>query len=224
MMPTVIRALVCVTLACAAMIPAAAQAPRDQEGMHRLHRDPAAYIAALEDPKRDAYQKPNEVMAALAVQEGEAIADIGAGSGYFTMRLAQHVGPTGRVYAVDVDPDMIRHLHARVRDAGVLNVVPILARPDDPLLPQRVDRFVIVDVWHHVEDRPGYLARMKKLLKPGGQIVMIDFHKRDLPVGPPASMKIAREDLLKEMQVNGFELVKEHAFLPYQYFLVFKPV
>jgi ubiquinone/menaquinone biosynthesis C-methylase UbiE len=223
MMPTVIRALVCVTLACAAMIPAAAQAPRDQEGMHRLHRDPAAYIAALEDPKRDAYQKPNEVMAALAVQEGEAIADIGAGSGYFTMRLAQHVGPTGRVYAVDVDPDMIRHLHARVRDAGVLNVVPILARPDDPLLPQRVDRFVIVDVWHHVEDRPGYLARMKKLLKPGGQIVMIDFHKRDLPVGPPASMKIAREDLLKEMQVNGFELVKEHAFLPYQYFLVFKP-
>jgi ubiquinone/menaquinone biosynthesis C-methylase UbiE len=223
MMPTVIRALVCVTLACAAMIPAAAQAPRDQEGMHRLHRDPAAYIAALEDPKRDAYQKPHEVMAALAVQEGEAIADIGAGSGYFTMRLAQHVGPTGRVYAVDVDPDMIRHLHARVRDAGVLNVVPILARPDDPLLPQRVDRFVIVDVWHHVEDRPGYLARMKKLLKPGGQIVMIDFHKRDLPVGPPASMKIAREDLLKEMQVNGFELVKEHAFLPYQYFLVFKP-
>jgi ubiquinone/menaquinone biosynthesis C-methylase UbiE len=223
MMPTVIRALVCVTLACAAMIPAAAQAPRDQEGMHRLHRDPAAYIAALEDPKRDAYQKPNEVMAALAVQEGEAIADIGAGSGYFTMRLAQHVGPTGRVYAVDVDPDMIRHLHARVRDAGVLNVVPILARPDDPLLPQRVDRFVIVDVWHHVEDRPGYLARMKKLLKPGGQIVMIDFHKRDLPVRPPASMKIAREDLLKEMQVNGFELVKEHAFLPYQYFLVFKP-
>jgi ubiquinone/menaquinone biosynthesis C-methylase UbiE len=223
MMPTVIRALVCVTLACAAMIPAAARPPRDQEGMHRLHRDPAAYIAALEDPKRDAYQKPNEVMAALAVQEGEAIADIGAGSGYFTMRLAQHVGPTGRVYAVDVDPDMIRHLHARVRDAGVLNVVPILARPDDPLLPQRVDRFVIVDVWHHVEDRPGYLARMKKLLKPGGQIVMIDFHKRDLPVGPPASMKIAREDLLKEMQVNGFELVKEHAFLPYQYFLVFKP-
>jgi ubiquinone/menaquinone biosynthesis C-methylase UbiE len=198
-----------------------AQAPGSHEGAHKLHADPAAYIAALEDPKRDAYQKPREVMEALAIKEGEVIADIGAGSGYFAMRLAHHVGRSGRVYAVDVNPDMIDHLRARVRDAKLSNVSPILAPPDDPLLPQPVDRFVIVDVWHHIEDQAGYLATMKKHLKPGGQVVMIDFHKRDLPVGPPPGMKIAREDLLKQMEANGFRLVKEHTFLPYQYFLVF---
>ena len=201
---------------------AAGQTVTGQQEAHRLHGDPAAYIAALEDPKRDAYQKPHEVMEALAVKEGEIIADIGSGTGYFTLRLAKHVGPGGHVYGVDVSPDMIRHLNARVRDAGLLNVSPILAPPDDPLLPQPVNRFLIVDVWHHIDDQAGYLARMKKLLKPGGQVVMIDFHKRELPVGPPVGMKIAREDLLRQMTANGFRLVKEHTFLPYQYFLVFE--
>lgn len=204
------------------LAPVAAQDAREQHQAHRLHENPAAYIKALEDPKRDAYQKPNEVMEALAVKPGEIVADIGAGSGYFTMRLAHHVGPAGRVYAVDVNPDMIRHVNGRVRDAGLLNVVPILAAPDDPLLPQPVDRLLIVDVWHHIEDQAGYLAKMKALLKPGGEVIMIDFHKRDLPVGPPLAMKIAREDLLKQMTANGFQLAAEHTFLPYQYFLVFK--
>ena len=210
--------------AVAALTPpaSAGQAPRDQQDAHRLHKDPAAYIKALEDPKRDAYQKPHEVMQALALKEGEIVADIGAGSGYFTVRLAHHVGAAGRVYAVDVSPDMIRHLHARVRDMRLLNVTPILAPADDPLLPQPVDRFLIVDVWHHIENQPAYLALMKKLLKDGGQVVMIDFHKRPLPVGPPEGMKIAREDLLAQMKTHGFELVTEHTFLPYQYFLVFR--
>jgi predicted methyltransferase len=199
----------------------AAQAPGGKQAAHKLHGDPKAYIAALDDPKRDAYQKPHEVMEALGIKAGEVVADIGAGSGYFTLRLAHHVGPAGRVYAVDVSADMVRHLHARVRDMKLLNVSPILAPPDDPLLPQPVDRFVIVDVWHHVENQVGYLTLMKEHLKPGGQVVMIDFHKRDLPVGPPAGMKIAREDLLKQMEANGFRLTTEHTFLPYQYFLVF---
>jgi ubiquinone/menaquinone biosynthesis C-methylase UbiE len=210
-------------IALAAWIPTmAAQAPKDQHEMHGLHKDTAAYIKALEDPKRDAYQKPHEVMEALALKPGEVIADIGAGSGYFTFHAAQHVGPTGRVYAVDVNTEMIKHVQQRARELKVSNVTPILAPPNDPLLPEPVDRFLIVDVWHHVEDQPGYLSVMKKRLKPGGQVVMIDYHKRDLPVGPPAEMKIAREDLLNQMQTNGFELAKEHTFLPYQYFLVFK--
>ena len=134
------------------------------------------------------------------------------------------MGRAGRVYAVDVSPDMIRHLHVRVRDAGLLNVSPILAPSDDPLLPEPVDRFVIVNVWHHVDDQRAYLARMKERLKPGGQVVMIDFQKRELPVGPPVSMKISREDLIAQMQANGFRLDAEHTFLPYQYFLIFKAV
>ena len=188
---------------------------------HRLHSDPSAYIAALENPARDAYQKPDEVIKALGLKKGEIVADIGAGSGYFTLRVAQAVGPKGHVYAVDVSPDMIVHLNRRVRDAGLLHVSSILAPPDDPLLPRPVDRFLIVDVWHHVEDQTGYLALMKTLLRPGGQIVMIDFHKKELPVGPPVGMKIAREDLISQMKAHGFRLVSEHTFLPYQYFLVF---
>jgi ubiquinone/menaquinone biosynthesis C-methylase UbiE len=104
---------------------------------------------------------------------------------------------------------------------GLLNVLPILGAADDPLLPQPVDRFLIVDAWHYIENQAAYLAQMKKLLKPGGRVVMIDFQKRDLPVGPPVAMKIAREEVLQQMEAHGFRLATEHMFLPYQYLLVF---
>ena len=190
--------------------------------MHHRHGDPMAYIASLDDPARDAYQKPDEVLKALALRPGEVVADIGAGSGYFALRFARAVGETGRVYAVDVSPDMVRHLNRRLRDAGVRNVVPVLSDPDDPLLPDAsVDRFVIVDTWHHIEDqaevpraaeadaqarRPGRAHRLPEA-RPAG--------------GPPVGMKIAREDLVKQMETAGFRLAAEHGFLPYQYFLVF---
>jgi predicted methyltransferase len=211
-------------LAATLLAPAAAraQAAAPPHEMHRRHEDPAAYLASLDDPARDAYQKPDEVMKALALRPGEVVADIGSGSGYFTVRFARAVGETGRVYAVDVSPDMIRHLNRRLREAGLRNVVTVLSDPDDPLLPDAsVDRFVIVDTWHHVDDRPKYLALLKRMLKPGGQVVHIDFQKRDLPVGPPMSMKISREELVEQMEAAGFRLAAEQVFLPYQYFLVF---
>jgi arsenite methyltransferase len=196
---------------------------RDMHAMHRLHQDPKAYIAMLDDPKRDAYQKPHEVITALKLKEGEVIADLGAGSGYFTFRLAQHVGDTGRVYAVDVSPDTIVHLNRRIRDLKLTNVVTILAAPDDPLLADAsVDRFFICDTWHHIENHGRYLALLKKMLRPGGQVVMVDFKKAPTPVGPPLEMRIDRDDLVKEMETNGFRLAAEHTFLPHQYFLVFK--
>ncbi len=199
-------------------------AKRDRHQMHELHNDPKSYIGALDDPKRDAYQKPHEVLTALNIKPGEAIADIGAGSGYFSMKLAHFVGDKGKVYAVDVSPDMVRHVNRRIRETKTTNVVTILADNDDPLLADRsVNRFFICDVWHHVENQPKYLSLMKKMLKPGGEIVMIDFHKKELPFGPPMQMKIAREDVIKQLEANGFRLTKEHTFLPYQYFLVFAP-
>lgn len=228
MAPMTTLALRAISLIAVALLPAnlAAQdaVKRDSHEMHRLHKDPKAYIGMLDDPKRDAYQKPHEVLTALNLKPGEVIADIGAGSGYFTFRLAHHVGAKGKVYAVDVSPDMIRHINRRSRELKANNVVSVLADPDDPLLAeQSVNRFFICDVWHHVEDRPKYLSLMKKMLKPRGEIVMIDFHKKELPFGPPMGMKIAREDLLKQMEGSGFRLAKEHTFLPYQYFLVFVP-
>ena len=138
--------------------------------------------------------------------------------------MTHHVGDRGKVYAVDVSPDMIRHINRRIRELKATNVVSILADPDDPLLPEgSVDRFFFSDSWHHIDSQTKYLSLMKKMLKPGGEIVMIDFHKKDLPVGPPMQMKISREDLIKQMERNGLRLTKEHTFLPYQYFLVFAP-
>jgi len=209
-----------------AVSPSYAQAPQAQTPgeMHRRHQDSPAYIAMLEDPKRDVYQKPAEVVAALALKPGEVVADIGAGSGYFAVRLAKEVGPAGRVYGVDVSPEMVVHLNRRLRDAGITNVQTILSAPDDPLLlDASVDRFFICDTWHHIDDQAKYLALMRRMLRPGGQVAMIDFQKRELPVGPPLAMKIAREDLIKQMEGAGFRLAGEHTFLPYQYFLLFEP-
>lgn len=210
-------------LLLSALIQAQDSTDRNMHEMHRLHQDPKAYIAMLDDPARDAYQKPHEVITALKLKAGEVIADIGAGSGYFTFRLAHHVGDAGRVYAVDVGADMIVHLNRRIRDLKLKNVVTVLSAPDDPLLADAsVDRFFICDTWHHIENHDRYLALLKKMLRPGGQIVMVDFKREPTPMGPPMEMRIDRADLVKEMAANGFKVAAERTFLPYQYFLVFK--
>ena len=192
------------------------------EEMHRLHQDSKAYIAFLEDLQRDAYQKPHEVLVALGLKDGDVVADIGAGAGYFTFRFARHVGDKGRVYAVDINPDMILHMNRRIRDLKLTNIVTVLALPDDPLLMDAsIGRIFLCDTWHHIANQNQYLAMMKKMLKPGGEVIMIEFHKKEMPFGPPVEMIIARENLMRQMEINGFKLAREHTFLPYQYFLVF---
>ncbi len=216
-----VRLSICLLAVIVAPIFAQDSVKRDSHEMHKAHLDSKTYIAMLEDPKRDAYQKPHEVLMALDLKPNEVIADIGAGSGYFSFRLAQHI-KQGRVYAVDVSPDMILHMNRQLRDREIKNVTTVLAPPDDPLLPNAsLDRIFICDTWHHIDKQTEYLALLKKLLKPGGQVVMIDFQKRELPLGPPMAMKIAREDLLRQLEEAGFQLLKEHTFLPYQYFLIF---
>jgi ubiquinone/menaquinone biosynthesis C-methylase UbiE len=113
-------------------------------------------------------------------------------------------------------------MNRKIRDLKLRNVSTVLSAPDDPLLvDDSVNRFFICNTWHHVQNRPNYLTLMKKILKPGGQIIVLDYHKNELPVGPPPEMKMAREDVIKEMESGGFKLAQEHTFLPYQYFLVF---
>jgi len=161
---------------------------------------------------------------ALGLRDGERVADIGAGSGYFALRFARHVGAAGRVYAVDVSPDMVLHLNRQIRQTGVDTVRTILAPADDPLLADAsVDRIFICNTWHHIANHPQYLAILRKALRPGGQIVIIDFQKRALPVGPPPEMKAERDDVVREFEREGFTLAKEPGVLPYQYFLMFVP-
>jgi ubiquinone/menaquinone biosynthesis C-methylase UbiE len=209
----------CVVFAAAT---ASAQTVPTEHDAHRLHADPTAYMASLDDPARDAWQKPHEVVMALALTPGMTVADIGAGTGYFTLRFARHVG-NGSVLAVDVSPSMLDEVRSRAARGSLGNVRTVLARPDDPQLPAAgVDVVFICDTWHHVEQRPAYLARIRRALKPGGRFVIVDF-KKDAPVGPPASMKLARADVVAEVQAAGFTLSSEPSMLPHQYFLIFTP-
>jgi ubiquinone/menaquinone biosynthesis C-methylase UbiE len=185
---------------------------------HQNHppRSAEEYAKVLENPERDKWQRPHEVITALKLRPDEVVADIGAGSGYFTRRLARHAA---KVYAVDIDAKLLE----RIAKAGLKNVETVLASGGDPKLPAgAVDTVFICDVLHHIEGRPAYYEKLKASLKPGGRVVIVDFHKRKLPVGPPESMKLSEEQVAQEFAAAGFQTAETHEFLPYQYFLVFK--
>jgi arsenite methyltransferase len=192
---------------------------------HQQHHPPtstSAYIRALEDPGRDAWQRPEEVVAKLGLRPGETVADIGAGSGYFTVRLARVVGPGGKVYAVDIDQGMLDYIRERAEKDHLENIRTILADPHDPkLATSSVDLIFICDTLHHISEREKYYPLLARALKPGGRLVDVDFHKRSLPLGPPVAMKISRKQLIEEVKPAGFHLAKDYEFLPYQYFLIF---
>lgn len=196
----------------------------DPHGKHGNPSDLDSYIKKMEDPDRDAWQKPAEVIRALGVKPGQVICDIGAGPGYFSLRLAAGVGEKGSVLAVDVEPPMLDALRDRIGKTKWRNVTPILALPDDPLIPKATcDLILIVDTFHHFPDPPAYLRRLGRSLSKGGRVVNIDFHKKDLPVGPALDHKISRDDFLAIATSAGFRLLAEEKFLPYQYFLILEP-
>ena len=185
--------------------------------------DLARMIARQESPDRAAWQKPDRVVRALGVAPAQTVADVGAGPGYFTRRLARAVGPAGHVYAVDPVPEVLAVLRERVTQARLRNVTPVLGHGDDPLLPAgRCDLALLVDVYHHFQDGVAFLRRVARALRPRGRLVNIDFAKRETGVGPPLDHRVAREDFLRDARRAGLELVGEHAFLPHQYFLVFR--
>ena len=197
-------------------------------GAHGQHGNPAdldGYIARMEEPERAQWQKPDEVVAALQLKAGQVACDIGAGPGYFSLRLARAVGEAGHVFAVDVEPRILEALRKRIQSSKAKNISPVLSLPEDPLLPRNAcDLILIVDTYHHFPDGPAYLRSLSRSLRPAGQLVNIDFHKRDLPVGPPVDHKVSREAFLRDAQAASLELVAEQQFLPYQYFLILRSV
>jgi predicted methyltransferase len=176
----------------------------------------------FDDPKRDAWQKPKELVAALALRPGQAVADLGAGTGYFSRYLAAAVGPDGTVFAVEVEAALVAHLRERAEREGAANVVPVLASTDNPRLPEGgVDLIFIADTYHHLDHRAAYLPRLGRALRPSGRIAVIDWKAGTLPEGPPPEHKLARERVVAEMRMAGFALAGEPDLLPYQYVLVF---
>jgi ubiquinone/menaquinone biosynthesis C-methylase UbiE len=181
------------------------------------------YLESIESPERAEWQKPDEVVRALALAPGGVVCEIGGGPGYFSLRLARAVGPHGRVFAVDADPRMLDLLRTRMREQGVANVTPVLGLPDDPLVPDATfDVVLMVNAFHHVSDRVAYLARIARLLRPDGRFVNIDFHKADLPAGPPPEHKLSREEFLALVPAAGLHVASESDLLPHQYFVVMR--
>ena len=179
------------------------------------------YLQRLEGKERAGWQKPDQVVAALALRPSDTACEIGAGPGYFALRLAR---AAGHVFAVEAHPRMIGILRERIAAAGAKNVTPVLGLQDDPLLPPAsCDLVLIVNTFHHFPDGADYLRRVARALKPGGRVVNIDFHERELPVGPPPEQKLSREAFLRIAGEAGLQLACEHTFLPWQYFLVLKP-
>jgi len=181
------------------------------------------WIDIFEDPARAEWQKPDEVVKKLELKPGDIIADIGAGTGYFTRLFAQAVGHEGKAIGLDIEPSMVEYMKEDAKKRGLTNYEAGVVKPDDAGLPSKsVDIIFICNTYHHIEDRVNYLKRLSKALKPNSRIVIVDFYKKPMPVGPQSiAHKISEEDVKKEFKKAGYRLTKSLDFLPYQYYLEF---
>ncbi len=182
--------------------------------------DAQSWAKVFDDPARDAWQKPHEVIQALALKSDAVVADIGAGTGYFAVRLA-HMLDKGRVYAVDVEPHMVRYLGDRAKKEGIGNLYAIRGTPGDPHLPAKVDMVLVADTYHHIGSRRAYFAKLAASLKPGGRVAIIDFTATS-KIGPPQAARMTPESVKAEMTGAGYRLATTHDFLPNQFFLIFE--
>jgi SAM-dependent methyltransferase len=218
-----LRFALAAALAGCAGSPSATHPPEHPGGdhYHRRFEDAEHWARIFDDPARDAWQKPDEVIAALALPPTARVVDLGAGTGYFAARIARRL-PEGAVYAVDVEEDMVRHLRERAAREGLANLTAVLATPAEPRIPEPVDLVLVVDTYHHIGDRVAYFRRLSDSLRPGGRLAIIDF-TRESPVGPPAQHRIPAETVAQELAQAGYAQSQAHALLPNQYFLIFEP-
>jgi len=184
-------------------------------------------LADLEDPRRDGWARPDEVVAALPLDDPKmVVADVGAGSGYFSRRIAGRI-PAGKVIAVDVDADFVDHVKTH-RDAwGTPNVEPRLAMYENALLPaDSVDLVFVSNTYAYIRDRDAYFTGIQHALHPGGKLVIIDFRPdadlSGVDNAPKPAQRVARDDVVRQIEGLGFALDHEETFLPHQYYLVFE--
>ena len=224
MLRTVVCVLLTVAIPFAASLaraaePAPAAKPAPDHYQHDFSDIPK-YVKAFEGPRRDAWQKPEEVVNLLQLWPGNTVADVGAGTGYFEPGLSKAVGATGRVLALDVEPHMVAHLKQRVKKEALANVTVQKVAPEDPGLAEgSVDRVLIVNTWHHVPQRATYAAAINRALRPGGFVVVVDF-TAESPEGPPAQHRLTPASVIAELQAGGLSARTVAESLPLQYVVV----
>jgi predicted methyltransferase len=189
-------------------------------GFHKDFSDAERFAASFDDPARDAWQHPGEVLDQMRIPPGSIVVDLGAGTGYFSAPLSQRVGPSGKVLALDIEPKMIEFLARRAQQQNLSNVQPVLVAPDDPgLAPNSVSRVLIVNTWHHIGDRANYARKLAGALTPGGEIWIVDFTPES-DLGPPAQYRLAPSQVVRELEAGGLNtVVVEPEHLPKQYLI-----
>jgi cyclopropane fatty-acyl-phospholipid synthase-like methyltransferase len=195
-------------------------APEGGQSRHMDRRFDPRSSKSFDDPARDDWQKPDEVLAALSLQSGQVVADIGAGTGYFTLRLAKHEAAP-KVYAVDIEASLLNHIRQRAEKESLSNVQAIQGSATSPNLPEPVDRVLMVNTYHHIAGRVGYFGELRKSLKPGALVAIIDW-KKGGKMGPHREHRFTAGEITAELEKSGFERAAQHGFLPNQEFLVFR--
>jgi predicted methyltransferase len=179
--------------------------------------DPQTYAHRLDDPTRDEWQRPEDVIELLECRPGMTAVDLGTGTGYFLSYLSKAVGARGRVLAVDVDPGLMNAMPARLEREELQNVQLRLVTPDDPALtPRSVDRILVVNTWHHISSRVSYAEKLFAALRPGGLLLIVDF-TMDSPEGPPPRKRLTSDTVVRELEAAGFTVEVSEESLPYQY-------
>jgi len=205
-----------------ALLIATPHAQTQQQGGHPGRLFPPSDLGLLDAPDRDLWQRPDQIMDAMGIADASVVGDIGAGSGWFTIRLARRVGPRGLVYAEDVQKEMINATVRRVGREGFNNVKPVLGLKNDPHLPaSSLDAVMMVDAYHEVEDRVSMLANLAKALKPAGRLGIIDFRLDGTGPGPDPDERVSPDVVVTDATKAGLRLIRQEPFLPYQYFLIF---
>jgi ubiquinone/menaquinone biosynthesis C-methylase UbiE len=216
------RMVLALVLVCVSQGGATADQARSNVNRHgRLF--PPQDLGLLEAPDRDAWQKPDQIMDALAVADGSRVADIGAGAGWFTIRLARRVGPNGIVYAEDIQRQMLEAIRRRVVKEGLQNVQTRLGEPSNPNLPAHtLDAVLVVDVYPEVEDRVTFLKNLAASLKPTGRIGIVNYKPGQGGPGPAPEegVRVERATVEADAQAAALRVLAHETFLPYQYLLV----
>jgi ubiquinone/menaquinone biosynthesis C-methylase UbiE len=218
---------VCTVLALAGSVLVAAQQAASP-GVHpisgRRYAQTMSYLGAdwLDRSERVQEEEPDIALDAIKLAPGSTVADVGAGSGYMTVKMARRVGPTGKVYANDIQPQMLRMLRQRLDHEKIANVELVLGTYDDPKLPANtIDLILMVDVYHEFSEPQKMLRRMRESLKPGGRIVLLEYRKEDpsIPIRPDHKMSVAEAKM--EVEAEGFTLANVDERLPRQHILIF---
>lgn len=189
--------------------------------MHRRFDDAEKWAKNFDDPARDQWQMPDRVLAALELQPGQSVADIGAGTGYFSIRLAK-LPSAPKVFAVDIEESMVHYIQKRAAKEGLKNVTAVQATAASANIPEPVDLILIVDTFHHIPNREAYFRALRKSLRPKGRLAIIDF----LPaakMGPPPQFRFSPAMIQAELAKSGWKKIGEHTFLPNQSFTLYQP-